>query len=423
MAARNSERPRYFRPPVFKPAVSPVRRLVGLVLPLLSLSGISLGAGVVWPRLSQPSEPSQPAQPSQPARTTPLESMPSGFDISHFQAPVDWPTVLKNKPHFVFVKATEGQSFLDPRFQDNWSALANAGVRRGAYHFYRPQDSASAQADFFLKTVRLEPGDLPPVLDVEVTDAVKRDELISGVKAWLTQVEKALQRKPIIYSDTVFWREQLGAGFQDYPLWMAGRVEEEGPWSFWQLGSNGEVKGLSGCVDRDVFLGTEEEFDVFLRTGVQPKPGGVKLPALSRCARPTQSTEPPVPVQVADGGTPSPPDAGTPVPGTKPSKGVPYQEGMTPDPPRLLHPGEPLIYPERALLQGVEGEAILMCTIGTSGAVTNCRAIKFPTGLADALIQMMSTRRYQPMTFKGRTVAVEYPFYINVKLPPGYERR
>lgn len=412
VAARSGSRHRNFRPPSFTPAPSTAKRLGTLAVRTLAVAALGGGAGVVWPRLSQPSQP-----------TRQLESMPKGFDISHFQAEVDWPAVLKNKPAFAFVKATEGETLLDPRFQDNWSALADAGVRRGAYHFFRPQDSASAQADFFLKTVKLEPGDLPPVLDVEVTDAVKGAELISGVSTWLAKVEQATKRKPIVYSYTSFWREHLDGGFQDYPLWMTGQADGGDPWTFWQVGDQGEVDGITGCVDQDVFLGSAEEFEAFVMTGARPAPGTATWPTLPTCARPTQSNETPVPVRVADGGTPSRPDAGTPVADAGTSQVVPYQEGMTPDPPFLVHPGEPLVYPEKALLQGTQGEAIVMCTIQTNGTVTNCRVIKSLPGLDDALIQMMSTRRYQPMKFQGRVVAVEYPFYLHVKLPPGYEMR
>ena len=34
------------------------------------------------------------------------------------------------------------------------------GFIRGAYHFYNPKTDASRQADFFIRSVKLEPGDL-----------------------------------------------------------------------------------------------------------------------------------------------------------------------------------------------------------------------------------------------------------------------
>ncbi|QRK14002.1 TonB family protein [Archangium violaceum] len=160
-----------------------------------------------------------------------------------------------------------------------------------------------------------------------------------------------------------------------------------------------------------------------MRTGKRPEHAAQPPSNLPRCARPTHSDEPPVPTRVSDGSTPSARDAGTPAADAGTAPVVPYQEGMTPMPPQLVDPGEPFIYPEGPLHAGIEGEAILLCVIQTSGHVTNCRVLKAPADLGDALVQMMHTRRYQPMTFQNRIVAVEYAFYVNVKLPEGYEGR
>ena len=84
------------------------------------------------------------------------------------------------------MKASEGGDFKDKVFQENFDSARSYGFIRGAYHFYNPNTSAEKQADFFINSVRLEKGDLPPVLDIEKRgdDAkkMKRD-----IKLWLTK--------------------------------------------------------------------------------------------------------------------------------------------------------------------------------------------------------------------------------------------
>jgi len=97
-----------------------------------------------------------------------------GIDISHYQGKIDWKKLLQNKEtatplHFVFMKATEGGDHNDTTFEANFANARNHGFIRGAYHFYIPSTDALKQADFFIRTVKLVSGDLPPVLDVEVT--------------------------------------------------------------------------------------------------------------------------------------------------------------------------------------------------------------------------------------------------------------
>src|SRR5438552_17208341 len=92
-----------------------------------------------------------------------------GIDVSHFQKAINWPAVAKAGVTYCFIKASEGATLADSFFKINWSGAQAAGILRGAYHFFRPLADASAQAELFANTVGdLSPGDLPPVLDLEV---------------------------------------------------------------------------------------------------------------------------------------------------------------------------------------------------------------------------------------------------------------
>ncbi|MDF5706416.1 MAG: GH25 family lysozyme [Nostoc sp. S4] len=188
-----------------------------------------------------------------------------GIDVYDRDGRVDWTAVKNSGKTFAFVKATEGASIKDSAFAHHWQTMKAVGIIRGAYHFFHPHTSNPVdQAKEFLKTLgKLEPGDLPPVLDVEITDKVSSQAVINAAKQWLAEVEKALLQqtqkpiKPIIYTFPSFW-QQLGnpSDFANYPLWIAhyGTQNPSIP-SAWQgqyliHQFEGDVSGVAGVSGR-----------------------------------------------------------------------------------------------------------------------------------------------------------------------------
>ena len=189
-----------------------------------------------------------------------------GIDVSHFQGIVNWQQVAQAGMSFAFAKATEGITYTDPQFTNNWSGIHAAGLLRGAYHFFEANDDATSQAQHFLSTVKLSPGDLPPVLDVETTAGVSDSQIWSGVSTWLGIVEKATGLLPILYTAPGFWdTHEPDLTLTRYPLWLADYAAEptvpEGwtSWLFWQHSQTGTVTGVTGSVDLDLFSGTIEQ--------------------------------------------------------------------------------------------------------------------------------------------------------------------
>ncbi|WP_066511259.1 glycoside hydrolase family 25 protein [Rufibacter sp. DG15C] len=188
-----------------------------------------------------------------------------GLDISHHQRKVDWKQVKKEKIVFTFIKATEGISHQDKYFSRHWRESKKHGVLRGAYHFFLPSRNATDQAKNFLDRVHLEAGDLPPVIDVEVTNHQSDEEIIAGVQEWLDAVEDEYDIKPIIYTNYAFYEKHLVGHFDGYPLWLAHYTPENGhkindhKWSFWQHTDTGRLKGIKGNADLNVFNGTLED--------------------------------------------------------------------------------------------------------------------------------------------------------------------
>ena len=83
------------------------------------------------------------------------------------------------------MKATEGLSFVDDQFARNWRKSRQAGIIRGAYHYFIGYKSGKEQAQNFINTVTLSPGDLPPVLDVETMSGSNVAELQKNALEWL----------------------------------------------------------------------------------------------------------------------------------------------------------------------------------------------------------------------------------------------
>lgn len=188
-----------------------------------------------------------------------------GIDISHHQKNIRWKDVAAidvngTKIHFAFIKATEGITRQDLHFDRNWKKSKEAGLIRGAYHFYYPTRDATKQAENFINEVKLEPGDLPPVLDIEVSKGKPKDEIVKGVQVWCDIIEKHYGVKPIIYTNPHFYEKYLIDDFDDYPLWVAHYYQEiprieHRDWIFWQHSDCAVIKGIDKPVDLNVFNG------------------------------------------------------------------------------------------------------------------------------------------------------------------------
>ncbi len=197
-----------------------------------------------------------------------------GIDVSWYQNYIDWPSVrameVKDvKIGFAFIKATEGLSNVDKQFRRNWKQAREAGISRGAYHFFLANKSGKIQAKNFIANVQLEPGDLPPVLDIEQLYGTNPQKMRKEVQDWLTVVEEHYKVKPIIYTYVTFYSNYLDDEFDNYPLWAAHYLEKDKPrinrpWLFWQHNERGRVNGIVTRVDFNVFNGDSTDFENLL---------------------------------------------------------------------------------------------------------------------------------------------------------------
>ncbi len=188
-----------------------------------------------------------------------------GIDVSHHQGTINWKAVKATEKQeypisFVFMKATEGGDYKDRRFAENFRQAREVGLIRGAYHFYNPNSDPIRQADFYISQVKLEKGDLAPVLDIERKPRDKA-KLQADLVKFLNRLEQHYGVKPIIYTSYKYRARYLDAPeFAKYPLWIAhyyvDSLSYEGPWQFWQHTDYGTVPGIDESVDLNVFNGS-----------------------------------------------------------------------------------------------------------------------------------------------------------------------
>jgi len=188
-----------------------------------------------------------------------------GLDVSQYQGRIDWSQIRKIEDTFpvtfVLIRASAGKNHLDTRFRENWDGAKRNSLIRGAYHYYRPNENSLLQAQFFIDHVNLVSGDMPPVLDIENLPKVQSmDSLKVGLKRWLDKVEEHYGIKPIIYTGERYYKDFLHKDFKEYKFWIANYnffVENiKDDWLFWQFTEKGNVPGINGSVDMNIYNGT-----------------------------------------------------------------------------------------------------------------------------------------------------------------------
>lgn len=204
----------------------------------------------------------------------PAEYEIHGIDVSRYQQNIVWDMVKDMDVHdiklgFAFIKATEGISNIDPYFKRNWKKSKDAGIVRGAYHFFIATKDGKLQAKNYINNVELQSGDLPPVLDVEEAYTANADQLRKEIKTWLDVVQNYYSVKPVIYTYIDFYNKYLKGYFDDYPLWVAHYLQPHQPrinrdWTFWQHSELGHVNGIISKVDFNVFNGDSLSFKALL---------------------------------------------------------------------------------------------------------------------------------------------------------------
>ena len=228
-----------------------------------------------WSTHSTP--PSSTAQvPVTQTQTTVTQTQ--GMDVASYQGNVAWQTWYNSGMRFAYVKATEGTSYTNPYFAQQYNGSYHVGMIRGSYHFALPGNSAGAtQADYFIAHGGGWSADgktLPGALDIEYNPygatcyGLSQASMVSWIHAFSNRYKAVTSRDPVIYSTTDWWTTCTGnsTGFNTVnPLWVARYAATVGTlpggWPYqtiWQYTSDGGM-------DKNWFNGAYSQLQAFAR--------------------------------------------------------------------------------------------------------------------------------------------------------------
>jgi lysozyme len=181
-----------------------------------------------------------------------------GIDVSAHQDVIDWRQVAGDGITFVYIKATEGGDFTDDRFEENWRGAREAGLDRGAYHYFTLCTPGADQARHFLDVAPPESEALPPAVDLELAGNCSARPSPAEVKqqlgVFIRLVEAAWGREVILYVGDDFEQAYPVRQELDRPLWLRRFLLRPNvdAWLIWQLHGYARVHGIDGGVDLDV---------------------------------------------------------------------------------------------------------------------------------------------------------------------------
>jgi lysozyme len=181
-----------------------------------------------------------------------------GIDVSNHQGRIDWDDVATDEVSAVYMKATEGDDFVDKRFAENWSGAGSAGIARGAYHFFTLCSSGAAQAANFLRVLPSDPKALAPAIDLEYSACSKRPDnntFQQELRTFIETVESKVGKEVVVYAMPSFTKAYPidDTWIRDRWIRRLFRRPADAGWAVWQVSDRGRVKGISEPVDINVW--------------------------------------------------------------------------------------------------------------------------------------------------------------------------
>lgn len=241
-----------------KKALKIVMLPLSLLIIVISSIIFMLYNGIIW--LNDPSENSYPIR---------------GVDVSHYQNEIDWEVLASENIDFAFIKATEGSSTVDEKFEYNWTEANKTHLYTGAYHFFSFDSSGITQAENFINTVPITENMLPPVIDLEFygdkfSNPPDRDAVNKILDDMIEKLTEHYGMSPIIYATEKSYEMYIYNGYEDNPIWIRNIIQppsfpedDDREWTFWQYSNRQKLKGYNGdekFIDMNVFNGSEEDF-------------------------------------------------------------------------------------------------------------------------------------------------------------------
>lgn len=185
-----------------------------------------------------------------------------GIDVSQWQGDINYQKVAEDGIDVVYMKATEGTSYMDPYFETNYENAKQNGLKVGFYHYVlaRTVEEAQDEAQFFASTISGKSPDCRLAMDFESFGNLNNTQINQISEAFLERLQELTGKEVVIYSDTFNARNTFSLSLASrYPLWIAEygvTVPGNSNWEEWvgfQYSNMGEIAGIDGYVDRDQY--------------------------------------------------------------------------------------------------------------------------------------------------------------------------
>ena len=202
-----------------------------------------------------------------------------GIDLSAHNGDVEFDKVAASGVSFVFLKATEGASVRDPKFRTNHAAARNAGIKVGAYHYFRFDCDGYEQGRNFLDAVDSLELDLPLAIDIEEwgnNDDFSTERVAESIRGMIFALE-GCGRNVILYTNKRGYERFVRGRLDEMPVWVCSFTNPPittDNWVLWQHSHESHVDGIKGKVDLNTFNGDIISWEIWLdsiNARVQPK--------------------------------------------------------------------------------------------------------------------------------------------------------
>ncbi|WP_221584314.1 GH25 family lysozyme [Microbacterium sp. G2-8] len=227
-----------------------------VVVALAALTGL-VASGVIWP-----------------GRIFAAGYDVRGVDVSSYQGDIDWQVLADEDIEFAYIKATEGSSYIDSRFADNWEAAADTALLTGAYHFLSYESTSKEQAAHVIDTVPVD-GTLPVAVDVECyaefcEEPPSRERVAEILDPLLAELEAHYGVAPVIYATADYYDRYVAGSYEDNPIWIRSVItppslSDGRDWAIWQYSHRDRLDGYDGdepFIDMNAVSGSLDELAV-----------------------------------------------------------------------------------------------------------------------------------------------------------------
>lgn len=186
----------------------------------------------------------------------------NGIDVSEWQGDIDFKKVKEAGIEIVYIRAGQGFSYKDAKFERNYEEAKRNGLKVGVYHYMtaRSVEDAKLQAKFFVSLISGKQIDCRLAMDFESFGNLNRNQINEIAVAYMEEVKRLSGKEVVVYSNTYDAKYVFNNKVAEEPLWVAqygvNEPQDNGNWRNWigyQYSSSGRISGISGNVDLDKF--------------------------------------------------------------------------------------------------------------------------------------------------------------------------